>query len=104
MAASSATEHSSAAEDDNPAPIGRSASIVMSAPPARQPASRSAHATPAAGAAQPLTEPGCSAAIGSTTGSVPACREVIAIWPSRRREAAAYTPAGRANGRTNTSL
>jgi hypothetical protein len=31
----SATEHSSAAEDDKPAPAGRSASMATSAPPPR---------------------------------------------------------------------
>ena len=43
----SATEHSSAAEDDTPAPTGRSESMSIEAPATSMPASRSAHATPA---------------------------------------------------------
>ena len=43
-----AVAHSSAAEDDSPAPCGRSASMATRAPPTACPASRSAQATPAA--------------------------------------------------------
>ena len=42
----SATEHSSAADDERPAPIGTLLSMWMSAPPTGRPASRSAQATP----------------------------------------------------------
>ena len=42
-----ATAHSIAAEDDRPAPCGRSESMTRLAPPTCQPASRSAQATPA---------------------------------------------------------
>ena len=43
----SATEHSSAAEDDTPAPTGRSESMSIEAPTMSNPAARSAQATPA---------------------------------------------------------
>ena len=43
----SATEHSSAAEDDTPAPTGRSESMSMEAPRMSSPAARSAQAAPA---------------------------------------------------------
>jgi len=43
----SATEHSIAADDDTPAPTGRSESTSTDAPRTACPAARSAHATPA---------------------------------------------------------
>ncbi len=42
-----ATAHSIAAEDDRPAPCGRSESMTRLAPPTGRPASRMAQATPA---------------------------------------------------------
>ena len=46
------TAHTTAAEDDNPAPPGTSLSIAISTPPSRWPARTSAHTTPATYAAQ----------------------------------------------------
>ena len=46
-ASASATEHSSAADEDRPAPRGTSESITSRAPPAGCPASRRAQTTPA---------------------------------------------------------
>ena len=43
----SAVAHSSAAEEDSPAPAGRSESMAMQAPGTRWPAASSAQATPA---------------------------------------------------------
>jgi len=47
LARAIATAHSIAAEDDRPAPCGRSESMTRLAPPTGSPASRMAQATPA---------------------------------------------------------
>src|SRR5699024_4886681 len=53
-----ATAHSSAAEEDSPAPTGTSESSTRSAPGISTPPRRSDHTTPATYAAQPVTSPG----------------------------------------------
>ena len=54
----SAVAHSSAAEEDSPAPAWTSESMAIQAPGTRWPAASSAQATPAGEAAQPVTRPG----------------------------------------------
>ena len=55
------TAHSSAAEEDKPAPLGTSDVNTRSAPSIRCPASCRAHTTPATYACQPVI-PGCRSA------------------------------------------
>src|SRR5450631_895973 len=55
-----ATEHSSAADDDSPAPSARHESRAMLAPPTGNPAASRDHATPAGYFAQPGTSSGGS--------------------------------------------
>ena len=92
------TAHSSAADDDKPAPVGTSDESTRSAPPIRCPASWSAHTTPATYACQPAI-PGCRSAARKT--SVESLfSEVTLQLPSSRGAAAISTRCARANGMT----
>jgi len=60
------TAHSSAADEDSPAPTGTLEESTRSAPPIRCPSSRSTHTTPATYACQPAI-PGCRSAARKTS-------------------------------------
>ena len=102
-AAPSATAHSIAAELDSPAPSGTRPSTMTSMPGTRQPASCSAHTTPAAYEAQPLTAPGPSSFSGASKGSS-CCRLVTVSTSSSRPATAAYVAWGSAIGRQKQPL
>ena len=97
------TAHSSACDDDSPAPTGTSEAIAIRPGGTSKPASRSAHTTPATYAAQPRTIP------GDATSSAPKVTDSCAksehtVHPESARDAAATTRSGRANGSTKPSL
>src|SRR6266508_3542389 len=102
-ASAARTLHSSAADDDSPAPTGTSDVTTMSAPPKSAPASRNDHTTPATYPAHPVTAPGTSASTPNTT---------VSSWESAQtvhtgrltRLAAVDVRCGNANGSTNPSV
>jgi hypothetical protein len=113
----SATEHSSAADDDSPAPSARAESMARLAPGTGWPAASSDQATPAGYRAQPGSParisssaagvpsgPGRSRASGISTLAAGSRRVRRASTSSRRGEAAATMPWPSANGSTKPSL
>ena len=100
-ATATATEHSSAAELDRPAPSGTVPSTKTSTPGTSWPASRSAHSTPATYAAQPEAEARSSRPPSHGSGS---WRLAIRTRPSPRGATAAYVAWGSASGRHRPAL
>ena len=103
-ASAAATEHSSAADEDRPAPCGTSPSTVTVIPPGSCPASRKTQTTPATYAAQPSTDPGSRSATASRASASDCCAEWTASRPSPRRSTAAVVAYGSASGSTYPSL
>lgn len=95
------TAHSSAADEDSPAPTGTVLSTSTSNPPRSWPASRSVQSTPAAYPAQPSTEPSWSS-VPSKTESCWAL--ATRTSSSARGRSAAYVAWGSATGRTSPRL
>ena len=100
-AIATATEHSSAADDERPAPRGTVPSTHTSSPGTSTPDSRRAQATPATYAAQPVTSPG-----PMPTPSQPSSACALRTRTSRsgRGATAAYVAWGSATGRQVPAL
>ena len=95
-----------AADEDSPAPIGRSLVIARSRPLTGAPDSRSAHATPPTYDIQLSSVPGVRASIAASRvspNSAAYARMIRSPPPSRRAKAAA-TPRSTAIGSTKPSL
>ena len=97
------TEHTSAAEEDSPAPVGTSESTSMRSGGTSTPSSCSSHSAPRTYAAQSGTGSRPASPEGVTTTSPGACAEAT-DQPSAAGERVAVQPTSRANGRTNPSL
>lgn len=98
-----ATEHTTAADEDNPAPTGTSLSMATDTPVLSAPRARNGHTTPAIYAAQPLTPPGFTSSRAIVSESC-SCADSTCSTSSPSGPTRAVQPCAMASGNANPSL